>query len=396
MPTDRFIIPSPDSNYTFLSRTQSGKLFKKHILSKGSFRNPETGEPVVVDDAFIATMQKNHADKICPIVQFPMADAQNRHTEAVLDNGGEVLDIQVEGDKVYAVVDVRDEVVASKVGKTILGASAFLSTNYTDTKTGEKVGPTLLHVCATNRPYLTELDDYSEIVAATATADDTNKPVLLTAESEKVMPQTKEELLAALRDEHGIDVVDLQSKVTKVGENEKTIADLQTKVTEGEAVKVELETKVAEGEKVAASAAALLTQLNDSGVIKLTGGSEGESIISDDVTDAIVELANTNKSLVTDVAALKADADALKLTNAQVEVDALVKEGRVTPAQKDTFVELKLSNPTMFGKLVPEKPLVRMEQEQGITPTEREAAEKRRGDELTRLSNTYAADLGIK
>ena len=78
------------------------------------------------------------------------------------------MDIQREGDKVYTLLDIRDPAAAEKMGKTLLGASAFLHMDYTDTRTNKKVGPTLLHTCVTNRPYVTDLDDYEEVVAATA------------------------------------------------------------------------------------------------------------------------------------------------------------------------------------------------------------------------------------
>ncbi len=373
---DNVIIPSRDSGYTFLSRTPTGKLFRKHILNKGTLYHPATGEPVEIDDAFIATMKRNFDNKVCDIVQFPLAGKNNEHVENPEANAGEIIDIQEEGNKVYAVIDARKPEVAESLGKTILGASAMLSLNYKDTKTNDRVGPTLLHVCATNRPYVTELEDYEEIVAASAVSN--NEVVFLTDEVENKMA-TKEELLAALK-EHGIDVAALQAKADESSASAQKVTELEAKVAEDETARTQLEAKVAEGEKVAATVTALLSQLDKDGVIKLSGEPAADDITKDDIKDAIVQLAHTNTTLHSRI-------DKLELTNAEAEVDKLVSEGKVLPVQRDTFVELRMSNVEMFNKLVPETPIVKMSVESGVTPDEREQKEKAEAEEIARLTS---------
>src|SRR5204862_431120 len=61
---------------------------------------------------------------------------------------------------------------AEDFGKTILGASAMLDLDYADVRSGQRVGPTLLHVAATNRPHLVDLEPYTDAVAASASSSE--------------------------------------------------------------------------------------------------------------------------------------------------------------------------------------------------------------------------------
>ncbi len=203
------IFPSPEADFLELSRSKRGRLYKKHILTKGTLRHPATKRDVKVDDQFFDALVANFSNKVCDIVQVPIAGANNEHTEDPTRNIGEVVELQQEGDKLFAVIDARDEQYADKLGSTLLGASAMIHPNYEDAKTGAKVGPTLLHVCVTNRPYITELDDYEELIAATA--DNVGDAAMFTPEEAATM--TRDELIEALKAEHGIDVPALQAQV---------------------------------------------------------------------------------------------------------------------------------------------------------------------------------------
>jgi len=272
-------------------------------------------------------MQDNFARGVCDIVQLPLANDSNEHVETPAANLGEVVGIQERGNKVYALVDARQD--ADKFGVTYLGASAFLSTDYTDSRTGEKAGPTLLHVAVTNRPYVTGLEDYKEVLAASA--DNTGEVVVLTVPEEPEV-LTREQLLEQLKTEHGIDVTALQAAASA---------------------------GVPAGPDTAALAAAVAQALADSGV-KLSAGEDGGVKLSD-VTAAVVELAADNKSLRGDVATLQRQ-------GAETEVEALIGVGRLLPKTRETAVTLALTNREAFDAIVaPEdKPYVRMASQQGV------------------------------
>lgn len=320
----QFVPPCERSEFVELSRTPQGKLFRKHILTKGNLIHPVTKEIIKIDDAFVTKMTSNFDSGVCPIVQIPTADADNRHTEDPEKNIGEVVGIKTEGDKVYALLDVRKR--SEDINKTLLGASAMFSMDYTDTATGKKVGPTLLHTLVTNRPYLTGLDDYEEIIAASSDGNRENTVFLTAAPIEEIQVMGLDEITELLLLEHGINLPDLQAKAT-AGE----------------------------------SAMALSNTLQEAlGTIKL---SNGETVSGEDIVGSVVELAEHN-------VALSARLETLEHERAASEVDELIGQGRMLPAMRETMLEIKLSNPAQFEKLVPETPFIKLSVEKGVAPIE--------------------------
>lgn len=335
----RIVVPSGERGFVELARTKSGRLFKKHILNMGDLRHPVTGAKIRVDDRFVARLTDNFKSGVCDIVQVPLADKDNRHTEDPMANIGEVVDIQASGGKVYAIFDARDEAAADKLGKTLLGASAMMHLDYTDSRTGRKVGPTLLHMCVTNRPYITGLDDYEEIVAASA--DGSGEAVLFTPfEQEERSEMDKDELIAALS-AHGVDVPALAAKAEQYDKASAQLSQIQ----------------------------------QNPGEIKLTADVTGA-----DVVGAIAELSSHNTSLNSRVEVLEASAAAR-------EVDNLVREGRIIPGQRDVMLELRMSQPETFERLVPETPIIAMSAETGLTPPEDATQKKALDEEIARLTS---------
>ena len=167
------IVPSPaDDPYLELGASPQGRMFRKQILRLGPLVHPKDRNKVIqIDEPFTAALKRNF-DNGVSMTTFQLANEKNEHDERPERCRGEVLGLESEGDKVYALIDVRDEATADQLGKTILGASAMLSLDYKDPRSGQSVGPALMHVCATSRPYCLDLDPYSEVVAATDSAFD--------------------------------------------------------------------------------------------------------------------------------------------------------------------------------------------------------------------------------
>ena len=360
----RYIVPAPAGD-TFQpvadvpvalarSRRVQGRLFEKHILNKGALLHPKTGERINIDDGFVRAMQDNFAKGTCDIVQVPLANDDNKHVETPAANLGEVVGIRERGGKVYALIDARQD--ADKFGKTYLGASAFLSTNYTDSATGKKAGPTLLHVAVTNRPYVTGLDDYKEVIAASD--DSTGEVVVLTEAPEEIVPLSREELLAALKNEHGIDVEALQATAAAASA----------------------------GPDTAALSSALVTALTDAGVVKLSGGEDPGQVSLSDVTAAVVELATDNKALRGSVATLERKA-------AETEVDGYIAAGRLLPKTRATAVDLALSNRDALDTILApaDAPYVQLGRQEGIDGPDGEQRQEQDIDaEVARLTAQHA------
>lgn len=362
---DKVIAPGAEGEFVFLSRSKQGRLFKKHILNYGDLLYPGVkGGKVHIDDKFADTLIANFTNKVCDIVQVPKAGPNNEHTEDPDRNIGEVIDIQKDSasGKIYSIIDARDEAAADKLGKTLIGASAMMHLDYTDAKTQQKVGPTLLHVAITNRPYVTNLEDFGEVLAASA--DGSSDAVLLAAPTQEV-PMDKNELIAALL-EHGVDVAALSAKADQADEAVALTKNIQDSLVSAE-------------------------------VLKLSNGetATGDTIVGAvaDLGTKVVELSNTLNDVV------KASAK----ERAASEVDGLINAGKIIPAERDARIALYLSNKEIFDSLVPEQPVVALSNagsaERGsdyIAGDQTADDKKMIEDEIARLTSTDAASAYIR
>lgn len=368
------VAPSPEADWTAvdepvgLSRTVQGKVFRKHILNRGKLLHPVTGTEIDIDDDFVDHLKTNFEKKYCDIVQVPLANDKNEHVENPAANLGEVVGIEDNKatGKIYALVDARKQ--AGDFGKTLLGASAFFHLNYKDSKTHKRVGPTLLHVAVTNRPYVTGLDPYESVVAASA--EYLGEPAVVEMsgkdDQEGAMARSLEEVLAELRTDHNVDVDALRTELSTAQETVKT--------AEGKA-------KVAE-ETLAATTTKLTEALKGSEEgAKL---SAGDSVSSEDVVNAVAELAQRNVALSSAQDAAGERIAALEKRNVETEIDGLIAEGKILPAKRDVYLTMALSHREMFDQIVPDAPIVAVNQEKGTG---------RRADEHTGREIDVEAEL---
>lgn len=305
----------------------TGKLFKKQIFRWGEFSNPNNPNfKIKVDRPFFESMKRNFDTGVCPIVQVPLATHNNSHTEAPDMNLGEVVDLTSDDQGIYALIDFRKH--ADDVGSTLLGASAKLALNYTDRRTNTPVGPTLLHLCVTNRPYLTDLSDYETISASDA--DTTDEVVLLTDagsdsnSTEENIPMTKEELIIALS-EHGIDV------------------------EAGQAALAQVEGFVALSDVIG----------------------EGAEITPEQVSQTIVDLTASVADRDTRVLELTNQLQEVQKGKATDEVDSLITKGRILPAWREDMIELSMTDRPRFETfLLPEDLATAELSEQGYTTSQ--------------------------
>lgn len=167
------------------------------------------------------------------------------------------------------------------------------------------------------------------------------------------MPLTREELLAALKNEHGIDVAALQAAAA-----------------------------APPAPDAAALSSALVNALTEAGVVQLTKGDTGSEVSLSDVTAAVVELAADNKNLRGSVAALERQA-------AVTEVEGYIAAGRLLPKTHDTAVELALSNrDALEAILAPENsPYVQLSRQEGVGGADGEQRQEQDIDaEVARLT----------
>jgi phage I-like protein len=164
---------------------------------------------------------------------------------------------------------------------------------------------------------------------------------------------TKEELLAALKAEHGIDVEALQAQASQRVDT--------------------------------AALSAAVTEALKGSTVSLSAGQEGQVGLSD-VTGAIVELSQQNRALADSV---------LRLTRRDAErtVDAFIDAGRLLPKTKDVAVEMLLSgHPEQLDAITApaDAPYVLLNhQSGGYTPDGEGKHDQNVDEELVRLSADY-------
>lgn len=361
------VVQSPRSDFVELARTKQGKLFKKELLRVGRLADPRPGKEgqfLEIDDALLNKLVTNFDAGVCDIVQTPVVGDDNKHTEDPDRNIGEIVALECVGTSLYGTFDVRKEAYKDEVGKTLLGASAMFAPDYKDTRTGKQVGPTLLHVAYTNRPHALGLEPFRELVAASSdqSLDDL---VEYTVPQEDPMPQTLEELLEKLKTEHKIDVTDLQAKV-KATEDKKP------------------DPQPSESDKVLAQLSALLAK---SGVIKLSKEEEDKPDPAK-ILEAVTAVTLANETLGTRVGTLEDAA-------ITAEVQELIRQGRILPAQKDAQIKLCKSNRELFDELVPAEAIVKLSQEVGVDgPIEVPIADDKLISEVDRLVSVATGKKG--
>lgn len=384
MPDDLFIFSDDSSTpYIALARTRQGKLFRKQILRFGSFTHPANpSKRVTVDEAFADALIKNFNDGVTGVVQFPVVNDQNMHVENPLNNLGEVVGVEKDAEGVNAIIDVRK--YTEDIGKTLIGASAMINPAFRHKVTNEIVGPTLIHVAQTNNPYLPDLDNFKEIISASNDISDSEVSVVQLANAELNSTEgttdvevtsssnegdnkemTLEELLAELKEKHNLDVAALQAEAAKAEE-------VATKNSE-------LEAQVAQADESKTLVAALSDALNKAGV----GSGETDSIELSNVIDSVAELAADNQALASAVKTQNETLAAMKLSATETEVDSLVAEAKILPAQRDAMVQLALSDRELFEKLVPSEPLVALSA-QGVETHDAPGATKDLDDKVSK------------
>lgn len=371
--SDFAIIPAgDDSEYVELTKTKTGTLFRKKILHYGTLIHPKTKKKITIDKGLGKALKENfESGKGVDMVQTPLADDNNAHSERPDLNKGEVISIELAEDGVYTVMDVRDEKTAEDMRKKrIRGSSAYINMNATDSNTGKHVGPVLVHNCITNNPYVKGLGDYEEILAMSDSfneeedsvyifelTDDIKNDKALTTEpdgdntsdndvtvdevltqepKDKEKKMTKEELLKALKEEHGVDVEALEATAK-------------------------------DAEKTASLANQVVDALNKSGALALSN-SDSENVDSDKVLGAVVELAKDHVELSNKV-------ESLELSAAQAEVKRQIKDGYILPKQEKVMTNLFLTDRSAYDDMLLDEPRVALEDEVGLTSVENEGKE---------------------
>ena len=143
----------------------NGTQYRKMIAKFGKWVNPLFPiEYMELDKEWATQVKANFDAKVIDRVPVPL-----NHTDDVSANTGEVIELQVEADGLYAVMEIRDwKTVGDINDELIFDVSISFDWNYVDTEKGIEHGPVLLHVALVNNPYLKGMGGFEKTEAQIA------------------------------------------------------------------------------------------------------------------------------------------------------------------------------------------------------------------------------------
>ena len=414
-------------------------IYRVQALPYGSWVHPaDPDEELIIDEMVVQAIVKNFNDNVLDGVPVPW-----RHTDNPKENTGFVLAaIETEDglDLIINVPEAEEQLDKNLVG----GVSLSIDFEYVDKKTGEILGPTMLHCALVSNPYIKGMRKFEQLNAEElkslglevkegkiAAGDGLATPLFLqdkgrrttskvqivvfdrkvfktisrvrawltdhgyhsgkiektgneaggSFRARQIVPggftrfrsqkaangitlvfgiksksasmsdrgddeMTCAELIALLKDEHGIDVAKLQDDMEQSQQQRTSVADELRKF--GEQLHVHMDVKatpkdlvaiLSEPVKEAAAGQAELVGLRKAvaGKVKLTDGQK--------LTDLIVAKIDNATVLSDRVLNLEAEKD----------IEMLLADHKILPAERDHYMELRKSNKGLFDKMTKEK-----------------------------------------
>jgi len=137
-----------------------GNKFRKQLLKTGKWYHWDADGGILdINKDSINTIAKNFKDKTIEHVYVPLS-----HTSDPIKNAGEVVDLIPTEDGLDIICEIKDEKVAQKIRDGLIKCvSASIDEDYMNKKSGEQVGPTLLHAALVAEPYIKGMSGFTEL-----------------------------------------------------------------------------------------------------------------------------------------------------------------------------------------------------------------------------------------
>jgi len=295
--------------------------FKKELLRVGKWQHNAAKDGVLeITKGMLKTIVKNFKDKVLDNVFVPLGHPT---TDDPSKNIGEVsnLELSKDRDKLMATIDVKDETVAEKIKKGLIkGISASFAEDYMNKDTGEKIGATLFHAALVGEPYIKKMggfvplsEDYKDSTVIPIINMDTS--FMLSAMAERIANLEK---MVELNENNNTSEETSEEKASEETFKEETPKEETTEENSKEATKEEVVLEESESSKVSEK-----TEEEEEDKTEKTSTEETK-------TEKDSEEAKAN--------------DEVELAEAEKNFEELLRQGRVTPAEKDLLLPLLASN----------------------------------------------------
>lgn len=310
--------------------------FRKQLLKKGRWYHWGADNGVLnITEKKIDELVSNFKKSIIESVPVPLT-----HSSDPSMNTGQVTKLIKTTDGLDAIIQIKDDTIASKIKKGLITAiSASFDPNYMIKKTKKYVGPVLLHAALVSEPYIKGMNKFI------ALDDEFDGRQVIALEDSK---QNIELQLTA--------VLELLKKIqsTVVQKNEDDInkeEDAKEEDATNEDVKEKEDAKEEDVEK-AKKGDDCKTEDGEKGTmqenkdgklvcvpIKKTKKEIEEKSSTEDASDE-TDVDNTTDETKEDESDEAATNEKVDLVDSEKMYDEYLKSGKIVPAQKDTFIAL--------------------------------------------------------
>ena len=296
------------------------KRFWKQLCPFGEWVDPNDWDnsKLVIDENLVDQMIKNFEDKVLDYVPVPLGHPFDSGALADL-NTGELLKLEKRDDGLYGLLEIRDEEVAEKIEKNLIpNVSMGFDLQYKDKKDGTLKGAVLNHVGLVCDPYLKGMKAFEP-----ALSDMKGLATVALSENNNNNQNKEEQMFVKVKNDKDFDV-----EVTYTeNEEQKTVT-----------VKAGEEIEVSENQEETVKQQITEAQKPESG--EESKDDEDKKGQSDELSEQKKALSEERKALEAEKAELAKQKAALSEKQAEAEYEKLLSEGKIVPAQKESYLAL--------------------------------------------------------
>jgi len=282
--------------------------FKKELLRVGEWRHSASSNGMLkVTQDTLKTIVKNFKNKVLDNVMVPLGHPSEDDPSK---NVGEVTDLSLSKDnnKLIATIDVREKSIIGKIkDRLIKGISASIAENYMEKDTGKHVGPVIFHAALVGEPYVKGMAGFVPL-------------------SEEFKDST---VISIMNMEEPLTLNDLSDRVNKI-EEKLRLGDESLEEDTSEEVSKETTAEETSDEKP---------------LEKEDESSETDSDVKGEEENSETEENKSEESETeeSETETEEAKDEGVDLADAEKLYDSLLKDGRVTPAEKELIIPLLAS-----------------------------------------------------
>lgn len=355
-------------------------VFRKQLLRFGRWVHPADNAKFfeVTSDLCDRIVRNFEANNFNDFVPLQLAkDSADPHKVGPEDTVGRIVGLQKGSDGLYALMEFGDQALADKAGKNLIpGVSAGIALDYHNKEQNANVGPVLRHVVLCNEPYIKNLRGFDRVPLAEAGINESYE-VLEFSEVQRTDMNRKQ--LEDIAKKMGIDTAKFAADDALLAEVNRLLDVTNANLAEVPALK----TKATQHDTLLAENTTLKAEVV---TLKKTAPQATQEVV-----DLATKLTVAETSQAAQLLRINELELANKTTQAGIKVDAFIRRGQLTPAQREGMIQLATQNASLFDTLyTAASPVVVNLSEQGVTEPGTGITTKMKPEEIKSAVDRYA------